>query len=229
MAGCMAACLCCACRSGHDYLPPIKGAGLKTVYKHMQRTALPPHICLAPNACHPPLPERPAAWQTIAAIRFFAIGFLAAKLTPSEVEPHFQKLLMAHYAVRHHPVFRLINAGLGWSRSTMDTARTVPLDPLLVPPGGVQWSDRVAGLKFHATDAIALSVARGDTCAATLQPRQLQVPQVADYGSESGSSGYSDHEREVAAPGEDATVDDQAPDLTLETVPNARCRAHHTR
>ena len=97
--------------SGHDYLPPIKGSGLKTVFKLMQRTALPPHLCLAPNACHPPLPERPDAWQTEHAIRFFAIGFLAAKLTPSEVEPHFQRLLMAYYAVRHHPVFRLTNAG----------------------------------------------------------------------------------------------------------------------
>ena len=114
--------------SGHDYLPPIKGSGLKTVFKHMQRTALPPHLCLAPNACHPPLPERPDAWQTEHAIRFFAIGFLAAKLTPSEVEPHFQRLLMAYYAVRHHPVFRLTNAGLGWSRSTMDTGVAVPVE-----------------------------------------------------------------------------------------------------
>ena len=81
-----------------------------------------------------------------------------------------QKLLVAYYAVRHHPVFRLTNTGLVLSRETMLTGIAVPLDPL---PTGVEWSDRVRGLKFHSSDAVALRVARGDVCADSLLPRDF--------------------------------------------------------
>ena len=176
--------------SGHDYLPNIAGSGLKTVYTLMSRATLPDILCVALGATHPSIPDRPAAWRTVEALRAYAMPLLVAKLPVAEVEPYMLKLLSAYYAVRHHPVFKVVTQGLVFSRSTLATAVAAPLEP---PPVGVPWASRVSGIRLHVNDDMATMVASGHLRADTLQQRVFAaMRQPCDLGSDSPGSRLSD-------------------------------------